>query len=280
MSRVEKRIYRRQKRWNALQKLLLFLSALVVTAGLAARFRGGDELQVSSVAMPTPTPIAAAYDETVETREITLPEVVWYAIQTGLYSEESAAVTRSQDYASRGAPGLVVPDNGKWRVLIASFGLKEDAAAVREKLSENQQVSTYLYAWACPELKLRMTGMAGQLDVAEAGLSQALQVAERLREAAIDLDTGEMTASEVLALLKDVQSQLQVWSATAQKRFGKPYPDLVAQELALAEAWPRQQSTIERAAREGATQLSAALKLEAMSLYGQVVAMRSGLQSS
>lgn len=89
-----------------------------------------------------------------------------------------------------------------------------------------------------------------------------------------------MTASEAVSLLKDVETQWQVWADTAKKRFGKPYPDLVSRELTLAEDWQGRQTNLEKAAGEGATALSAQLKLEAMSLYEQVIAMRSGLQSS
>lgn len=280
VSRVERRMVKQRKRRGAMQKVLLFLSALVIASGIASRLGQGNVLQVSGIAPPTPTPISAAFDETVEQREITLPEVVWYAIQTGIYTDLSAAQTRAGDYSDRGAPGVVVADGDKWRVLIACFRSHEDAASVRERLSEKQGVDTYLHTWLCPELKLRMTGMAGQLDIAEAGLTQMLQVAEQLRDASTALDTGGMNASEVQALLKDIKARLDVWEDTAARRFGKRYPPLLAQEMALVTAWKAHQSAIELAAKQGATELSAALKTKAMVIYQSVIELRNSVSTS
>ena len=261
-----------------LRRVLLFLSALILAAGLAQRFMGQEKLQVTGVASPTTTPIAGAWDETVETREITLMPTTWYAIQTGVYTDEQSAALRAEDYTERGAPGVVIGDGAKWRVLIASFGREEDAAAVRANLSGQQGVDTYLYTWVCPELRLRMTGMAGQLDVAEAGLQQVLTAAERLRDAAIDLDMGQITREEVLQLLQDIDVQLGVWSDTAQKRFSRPYPALITSELGLVSDWSLHRQAIAQA--EDATALSAALKCHAMQLYERVITLRTTLQSS
>lgn len=275
MERIQKKRRRGQR---MLQRLLLFLSALIVAAGLAHRFGKSNSLQVTGVAEPTVTPIAGLYDETIETREITLPQVCWYVIQTGIYTDESAALSRADAYTDRGAPGIVIADGSKWRVFIASFSREEDAAAVRANLSGQQNVDTYLYTWPCPELRLRMTGMAGQLDVAEAGLQQGLTAAERLRDAAISLDAGEITQEEALQMIQDIEDQWSVWVETASKRFSKPYPALVSAELTLADAWTEHRRAIQQC--NNATELSAALKCRAMQLFHSVVTMRTQLQSS
>ena len=59
------------------------LSALVVLAGLASRITGGEELSAAVIATPTPTPLTATFDETVETRQVTCPAETWYCLQTG-----------------------------------------------------------------------------------------------------------------------------------------------------------------------------------------------------
>ena len=65
-------------------RVMLFFSAVIILAGIANRFTGGDELTATVLATPSPTPLTAAFDETVEIREITLPAEVWYCLQSGL----------------------------------------------------------------------------------------------------------------------------------------------------------------------------------------------------
>ena len=166
MSRGQKRRYRRDRGQAMLRRLLLFLTAMVVLAGVASHFTGRASITATPLPAPTATPVTATFDETVTTREVALPQDVWYAIQTGVYSTREAAEGRVNAYADRGAPGYVAEDGGKWRVFIACYGSREDASAVRERLTTMQQVDTYLHEWQCPALTLRLSGMAGQLDVA------------------------------------------------------------------------------------------------------------------
>lgn len=278
MMRRERIQRRRDRGQRMLRRVLLFLSALIIVAGLVQRFAGQETLQVTGIASPTVTPIAGAWNETMESREITLMAVSWYAIQTGVYSDENTAAVRAEAYTDRGAPGVVVADGDKWRVLIACFAREADASSVRSGLKEQQGVDTYLYTWECPELRLRMSGMAGQLDLAESGLQQMLTAAERLRNAATDLDMGEITAAEARQIIRDIDSQLSVWTETVQKRFSKPYPGLIASEMAQISEWTVHRNAME-ASRDAAA-LSAAMKCHAMQIYEGVVTLRSTLQSS
>ena len=90
-------------------RVMLFFSAVIILAGIANRFTGGDELTATVLATPSPTPLTAAFDETVEIREITLPAEVWYCLQSGIFSSEAAAQEKSLAYSDRGAPGFVSP---------------------------------------------------------------------------------------------------------------------------------------------------------------------------
>ena len=85
-------------------RVMLFFSAVIILAGIANRFTGGDELTATVLATPSPTPLTAAFDETVEVREITLPAEVWYCLQSGIFSNEAAAREKSLAYSDRGAP--------------------------------------------------------------------------------------------------------------------------------------------------------------------------------
>lgn len=279
MGRVERRQYRRRQSEAAVARALLLLAAAVIVYGAAGRLRGTG-LQVSRVTSPTATPVAAAFDETAVTRDVVLECVTWYAIQTGVYASQDAAQAQANTYADRGAPGIVVHDGEKYRVFIAAFGDKSDASSVRARLEERQQVETFLYAWECAPVTLRLSGMAGQVDVAEAGVPLCLTAACQLRDAASLLDQGSMSAEAVLDLVAAIDAQYDTWLSAAAARFDKPYPPLIQGEAALGEAWREVGRTVRAAARQDATALSASLKCGAMTLYAQVVAMRSGLTDS
>lgn len=275
MGRVEKKMYRRARGQAFLRRALVAGILILIALGVAVRRRSTGGLETQHVPAPTSTPVAAAYDETVETREVALDEVQWYAIQTGIYSTAEAAEEKRDTYTKRGAPGYVNQDGEKWRVYIACYGAKEDASAVRERLSVNQDVETFLHTWVCPEICLRLTGMVGQLDVAEAGLSLMGNAAAALRDNAALLDGSERTLAEAQSVVEALNDQVRLWRETAAERFTKPYPELVEMELRLAEGWESKYAALRQA--EGATALSAAMKLQAMALYDESCALRQAL---
>lgn len=275
MGRVEKKMYRRARGQALLRRALVAGILILIALGVAVRRRNAGGLETQHVPAPTSTPVAAAYDETVETREVALDKVQWYAIQTGIYSTAEAAEENRDTYAQRGAPGYVNQDGEKWRVYIACYGAKEDASAVRERLSVNQDVETFLHTWVCPEITLRLTGMVGQLDVAEAGLSLMGNAAAALRDNAALLDGSERTLAEAQSVVEALNDQVRLWRETAVERFTKPYPALVELELQLAKGWDSKYAALRQA--EGATALSAAMKLQAMALYDESCALRQAL---
>ena len=172
MGRVEQRLYRQQMARRRLGRMIVLMLLIFAAGALTLSRNAALHLTAETIAQPTATPIAAAYDQTVVSREITLAAETWYAIQTGVFSNEDAAREKAELLTDRGAPGAVVEDGEKWRVFIACYGTETDAASVRQRLGENQRIETYLYRWTCPELQLRLKGMAGQVDVAEAGFTQ------------------------------------------------------------------------------------------------------------
>lgn len=276
MARVERRMYRwRQKRARRRRRVLALLLAASAVAVLLAWGRK-PVFQAERIAAPTATPVASAYDQTIETREITLPEETWYAIQTGVFSTAEAAAEKAGAYAERGAPGTVVRDGAKWRVFIACYGSESDAASVRQRLGDTQQVETYLYHWNCDELRLRLTGMAGQLDVVEAGFSLLQQTAAALRDAATLLDAGELTATEACQTVGEIDGRITLWAQTARSRFRTQQPDVIKQLLALTDGWNARRKSLEGAA-DSATALSAELKGQGMAMFSEVIALRQGI---
>lgn len=277
MGRVERRMYQRAKGRKNAKRVMLCSIAAVVLLGLWIRWQGQDGLEMEHVPQPTNTPVTVAFDETVETREITLESQTWYAIQTGIYSTQAAAEEKVDVYAQRGAPGYVNQDGEKWRVYIACYGDKDDATAVRERLSVNQDVETYLHTWACPEITLRLTGMVGQMDVVKAGLTLMSQAANVLRDSAQKLDGGEMSTSEAQETIAALGESISLWLKTAQTRFAMPYPELVKLELQQAEGWAARHKQLQQA--EGATALSAEMKLQAMAIFDECCALRQSLMN-
>ena len=223
-------------------------------------------LTAQPIADPTATPIAPGFDETVETREITLPAETWYAIQTGVFSTREAAEDKAAAYTDRGAPGYVAQEGDKWRVFIACYGERSDAASVRDRLGALQQVETYIFEWTDPQLRLRLSGMVGQMDVVEAGLMLRQQAARQLRDDAARLDSGAVTASEERQSLESLDNQITLWADTARTRFARPYPALVELLLGWADGWQASYGALLGATGDP-TALSAALKAQAMALH-------------
>lgn len=274
MGRVETRMYRRRQKRAKWRKWLVI--GLMLTGLCVLLWRGGQASFVTDyIGMTAPTPGTSAFDRTVETREVTLNAETWYAIQTGVFSTQEAALEKADAYTQRGAPGTVIRQGEKWRVFIACYGTEGEASAVRTRLENNQKVDTYLYTWECPEVRLRLSGMAGQLDAAEAGFTLLTSVASALRDTATELDAAQLTTQEVKTEAKALDDQIALWEDTARSRFGKSIPSLVEGMLEITGGWDARYAAINAA--EDATAMSAALKAQAMGMYDDICAWREAL---
>lgn len=274
MGRVETRMYKRKKQRAKTYRRVIILFLLGCAALLLWRGRYVPFI-AERIGLPTPTPVTSTYDQTVETREVTLAEENWYAIQTGVFSTQEAALQKADDYTERGAPGTVVQEGEKWRVFIACYGTESDASAVRTRLEQNQKVDTYLYAWKCPELRLRLTAKAGQLDAVEAGFTLLTSTASALRDTATALDAAQLTTQEVAAAVDALDGQITLWEDTVRSRFGKAVPDLVKSMQTITGGWSARYDALQAA--DSATELSASLKEEAMGMYDEIIAWRNAL---
>ncbi|MGN1368358.1 MAG: SPOR domain-containing protein [Aristaeellaceae bacterium] len=276
MGRVETRLYKRKlRRSKAIRAAVLI--CLLGAAVWLAWMRLPHGFITEMIALPTATPLTSAYDQTVETREVTLPEETWFAIQTGVFSTQEAAAQKADAYTQRGAPGTVVQEGDKWRVFIACYGTEADASAVRTRLEQNQKVDTYLYSWKCPQLRMRLTGKRGQLDVVEAGFTLLTSTAAALRDTATSLDAAQLTTQEVMTAVTALDGQISLWEDTVRSRFGKSVPPLMESMLTITANWDERRSHVQ--ASEGATALSAALKAEAMGMYDEIIAWRRVLSA-
>lgn len=273
MGRVETRMYKRKRQRRKTARIALLMLVLIGGGTLLwGRLSGG--LRLEHIGLPTSTPISSSFDKTTDTREGTLAAETWYAIQTGVFSTREAAEQKADAYTERGAPGTVIQEGEKWRVFIACYGTEEQAASVRTRLEQNQKVDTYLYVWKCPELRLRLSGMVGQMDVVEAGFTLLTSGAAAVRDAAIQLDAGELTTAETASAVDEWISQMALWRDTTVSRFGKKMPEMVQTMLVMTESWAGELGQVKSA--ETATALSASLKACAMGMFDDIITWRNG----
>ena len=217
---TRKRVYpseRKPAKWVSYS--LLFLSAVILFSGVAAR-SGGDAV-FETVATPSPIPLDAAFDETRETREITLNGSVWYALQLGAFETEEAAGQLAEQFQRRGAAGYLWPEE-RFRVLAAVYPEKEDAQAVRQQLRDQHDVDSYLFEISIPSVSLRMTGMRGQIDSLEAAFLHAEELIRQMERISETLDRQEITPAEAAEELNTLREQVELVALRMEQRFLSP----------------------------------------------------------
>ncbi len=217
---TRKRVYpseRKPAKWVSYS--LLFLSAVILFSGVAAR-SGGDAV-FETVATPSPIPLDAAFDETRETREITLNGSVWYALQLGAFETEEAARQLAEQFQRRGAAGYLWPEE-RFRVLAAVYPEKEDAQAVRQQLRDQHDVDSYLFEISIPSVSLRMTGMRGQIDILEAAFLHAEELIRQMERISETLDRQEITPAEAAEELNTLREQVELVALRMEQRFLSP----------------------------------------------------------
>lgn len=228
---AKRRVYpseRKPARWVSYS--LLFLSAVILFSGVAAR-SGGDAV-IQTVATPSPIPLDAAFDETRETREITLNGSVWYALQLGAFETEEAAGQLAEQFQRRGAAGYIWPDE-RYRVLAAVYPEKEDAQAVRQQLREQHDVESYLFEIDVPAVVLRMTGMRGQIDILEAAFLHAEELIRQMERISETLDRQEITPAEAADELNTLREQVELVALRMEQRFAAPRNTAVTRLIGL-----------------------------------------------
>ena len=71
MGRVEQRLYRQQMARRRLGRMIVLTLLIFAAGALTLSRNAASHLTAETIAQPTVTPIAAAYDQTVVSREIT-----------------------------------------------------------------------------------------------------------------------------------------------------------------------------------------------------------------
>ncbi len=258
-----------------LNYVLLFFSAVLLLSGLLWR-NGGDGLELAVKDTPTPIPTDFVFDETMESREITLPSRTWYALQLGAFEKEEAAADLAKAFQNRGAAGYVWQDN-RFRVLGALYATAQELQTVREQLSEKRSVDSYPYEIALPPLTLRMKGMKGQLDILEAGFIHGDDLVKQLQELSVLMDRQERTVPEAVERLNTLREEMQTVALRVSQRFTPPRHQAVQ---GLIDNFDQFGAFTKEVKDTGsAVQLATDIKYQAIAALNRLKTIYDGLQS-
>lgn len=211
---VRKRTQRRRKSSFSPALILMCAVSLAIVYGIGAS-KFGTWLAARVVApaiirvMPTETPEAVissatpAIDTRADTLSITLPAVLCYAVQIGVYGERDNANAQSESLRKLGAAGYIAEDGEHYRVLAAGYPDSASMDKVRAQLLSSG-IESRAYEIVTDGLRLRVSGDAEALDGLEAALSFAAALPEELSEAAIRFDRESLDVFEGREMIRSV----------------------------------------------------------------------------
>ena len=204
-------------RW--LSWLLMILSALVVVTGLFGREQTSGT--ITPLPTATPYPLVEEFDETMDTCQWTLPRVEWFALQLGAFDNEESAQLMGEQYRNRGAAGYLWQDE-RYRVLAAIYASETDARNVRQQISQQHEVDSYLFRVFLHPVEVSLHGMRGQIEIIQAGFTHAADMIASLQEICVLSDRSELTREEQLQRLTALNDQLQLVKLRLYQRFPEP----------------------------------------------------------
>ncbi len=268
-AKVEKRTYKAPgggKRM--LTVVLLFVSCLLILSGLLRDNSGGLLMEVKVT--PTPTVIGKVFDETIVTREISLPKRSWYAIQLGAFDGEDSARSQAESFVARGAAGFVRKDS-RFRVLAALYPTREEAQTVRQQLQSQHQIDSYVYEITLPEIVLNVkNGMAGQLDVLEAGMQFLHTAIEKFCQISISMDRQDLIVEHELTRLAEIASQADTLKTVLAQRFSSVKSAAVSDLINLLAEIGKSSLAVAETSNKGTVALAAKMKYQTLTLLSGV----------
>ena len=267
-AKVEKRTYKAPgggKR--VLTGVLLFVSCLLILSGLLRDNNGGLKLEVKVT--PTPTVIGSTFDETVTARVISVSKRSWYAIQLGAFDVEESARVQAETFASRGAAGYLRKDS-RFRVLAALYSTREEAQTVRQQLKSQHDIDSYVYEIVLPELVLNVNGMAGQLDVLEAGLQYLSTAVESFCEISVSMDRQDLVVEQELKRLAEIISQANTLKTVLSQRFATVNYKAVSDLISLLDGIGKSATAVVDASTKGTVAMASQMKYQTLSFLSGV----------
>lgn len=159
------------------------------------------------------------------TREQSLPEQCFYAVSLFSSPELLCAQTEAARYASRGAAGVVLAQNGLYHSVGAIFPAQESAERHAAALHAAEGIDAQVVALPLSPVLLRVTATQRQLDALLQAEALGRQAALRLGEIALRIDSGAIDLAGAQSLLDELHGQLaQAGEALAQKSIGGGEP--------------------------------------------------------
>jgi hypothetical protein len=267
-AKVEKRTYRAPGGGKRIMTgVLLFVSCVLILMGLLRDGNGGLSFEMKVT--PTPTAIGKVFDETFVTRDISLPARSWYAIQLGAFDSEESARSQAESFVARGAAGYVRKDS-RFRVLAALYPTREEAQTVREQLQSQHEIDSYVYEIALPEILLNVKGMAGQLDVLEAGMQYLNTVLEKFCEVSTSMDKQDLPVEQELSRLAEIASQADTLKNVLTQRFASVNTAVVNNLISLMGEVGKSTSAVAEMSTKGNVVMGAQMKHETLKLLSSV----------
>jgi len=247
--------------------VLLFVSCVLILMGLLRDGNGGLSLEVKVT--PTPTAIGKTFDETFVSREISLPARSWYAIQLGAFDSEESARSQAESFVARGAAGYVRKDS-RYRVLAALYPTREEAQTVRQQLHGQHEIESYVYEINLPEILLNVKGMAGQLDVLEAGMQYLNTTLEKFCEISTSMDKQDLTVEQELSRLAELASQADTLKNVLAQRFASVNSAVVKDLISLIGEIGKSTAAVAEISSKGNVVMGAQMKHETLKLLSFV----------
>lgn len=209
--------------------VVLLLAALLL-AGAAYMVK---EKQIPVFAAPSPTLTPA--ESRQETRTITLPAATWYALQLGVFEQESAAKSLAESYQGRGAAGYI-DDGEHYRVLAAAYETRADAQAVQQQLHDVHGVDAYIGEISRPAVTIRLTGQAAQLTALRDAYDLMDQAAAQLSALSRGLDGQEKRREDILPQLSSLLETVRTLTERLERLFGEAPHRAVAEMQSMLRA--------------------------------------------
>lgn len=206
MRRSEKRKKRYRVKKSGLKistGFILFFSFVIVLGGIFSR-SGTGGMTVEPVSTVAPPPLSEAFDETADSRQVTVEESTWYALQLAAFESKEAAEELAQSYIARGAAGFVLHAENRYRVLASVYPDKEDARAVRDRLKQSHGIDSYIYEMTMPSLTLKISGMKGQVDIIDAALRFLSEGLYEIQKISVALDEKQANREDVANNIKNL----------------------------------------------------------------------------
>ncbi|MDO4733605.1 MAG: SPOR domain-containing protein [Bacillota bacterium] len=235
---AEKKIYQTgTSGWRILTWGMLFVSAMLIFSGVIGHMDPPYDLTVIPSLTPQPTAVSSHFDETPDSRQITVGLKGWHGIQLGIFTSLEAAQSQAESFRARGAAGFLWQDGQRWRVLAAVYEDKQDADAVREQLRDTQQIDSYIFSNEPREATLALTGLKGQLDLVEACFQCIGGMPWEIQKMSLRLDRQETDAREIAQVLEGLENRLNELLLLLKERFINPGHSMILQMTSLLEKW-------------------------------------------